>query len=150
MNNKAIISEAEPPLKNPPLKTLAAEKAGALDAGDSVKTAGDLLREHDADHWPVAEGRRLVGVVEEQSPDWKIGGHGHDPKSWKVGQIMSRDVVFCYEDQDCAAARLLMEERGLRFLPVVDRDLRIVGIFSREEIEENSRGPVGATPSQKS
>jgi hypothetical protein len=32
-------------------------------------------------------------------------GHGHDPKAWQVGQIMSDDVVFCYEEEECAIAQ---------------------------------------------
>lgn len=120
------------------LKQLAAEKAGALNPSDTVEAAGDRMRAHAADAWPVAEDRRLVGMIDEQNPDWKIGGQGHDPKAWKVGEIMNRDAVFCYEDEDCAAARLKMEERGVAFLPVVDREMRIVGIFSRHEIAERT------------
>jgi len=121
-----------------PLKALAAEKAGALSPDDSVQTAGDRMREHHAAVWPVAEDRTLVGVVDEKDPDWRIGGRGHDPKTWRVGQIMNRDVVFCYEDQNCAEAQKLMEDRGLCHLPVVDRQMRIVGIFSREEIRQKA------------
>ncbi len=121
-----------------PLKTLAAERAGALEPDDTVETAGDRMREHDTSHWPVAEGRKLVGMVDEKNPDWKIGGQGHDPKSLRVVQIMNRQFDFCYEDQDCATARQLMTDRDLQFLPVVDREMRIVGIFSREEIEEKA------------
>ena len=123
------------PAKASSLKALAAEKAGALDPKDTVATAGDRMREHGTAQWPVAEGRKLVGVIDEENPDWKIGGQGHDPQSWTVGQIMNREFAFCYEDQDCTTARQLMEDRGLRYLPVVDREMRIVGIFSREEIE---------------
>jgi CBS domain-containing protein len=135
--------------KTPPLKTIAVEKSGALDPGDTVQTAGERLRENRTDRWPVAEGRKLVGVIGERNPDWQIGGRGHDPKNWKVSQIMSRELLFCYEDEDCATARQFMEDRGLRFLPVVDRAMRIVGIFSREEIEEKSRAAAGAATSGK-
>ena len=124
----------------PLLKTLGAKKAGPLDPGDTVENAGTRLREHHAERWPVAAGEHLVGMVDESNPDWKLGGNGHDPKDWKVGEIMSSDLVFCYEDQDCATARQLMKDRDLSFLPVVDRQMRIVGVFSREEIEEQSRG----------
>ena len=110
----------------------------ALSPDDSVQTAGDRMREHDAATWPVAEERKLVGMIDEKNPDHQIGGRGHDPKTWQVGQIMSREIFFCYEDDDCASARKVMEERGLLHLPVVDRQMRIVGIFSREEIEERA------------
>jgi CBS domain-containing protein len=121
-----------------PLKTLAVEKAGALDPDDTVETAGVRMREHDAGAWPVAEDRKLVGMIDQKNPDWRIGGEGHDPKTWKVGEIMNHEAIFCYEDEDCTAARLVMDERGLAYLPVVDREMRIVGIFSRHEIQEKA------------
>lgn len=121
-----------------PLKNLAAEKTGALRPEDSVETAGDRMREHETGAWPVAQDCKLVGMIDAENPDWQLGGKGHDPKTWKVGQIMNREIVFCYEDEDCAAARKLMDERGLAFIPVVDRQMRIVGIFSREEIAEKA------------
>lgn len=119
-----------------PLKTLASDQAGALTPHDSVETAGERMRELETATLPVVDNRKLVGMVQEENPDCQIGGRGHDPKQWKVRQIMSRDVVFCYEDEDCTKARELMDAKGLRYLPVVDREMRIIGIFSREEIIE--------------
>ena len=130
-----------------PLKTLAAEKTGALHPQDTVQTAGDRMREHDAATWPVAEDCKLVGMIEEKNPDWKIGGRGHDPKTEKVGAIMNREAVFCYEDEDCASAQKLMDEHGLHYLPVIDRQMRIVGIFSRKEIEEKVDAHAGESSS---
>jgi CBS domain-containing protein len=101
-----------------------------------VQKAGERMREHDATTWPVAKDRKLVGMVDKKHPDRQLGGDGHDPKSWTVGQIMNREVVFCYDDEDCTRAEKLMEERDLSFLPVVDRQMHIVGIFSRGEIQE--------------
>jgi CBS domain-containing protein len=128
-------SDAPKP-KGVPLKTLHAEKAGVLHPQDTVQTAGDRMRKHDAGAWPVADDTKLVGMVDEKNPDWKIGGHGHDPKDWQVGQIMNREVVFCYEDEDCAHAEELMSQHNLQYLPVVDRQMHIVGIFSKQEIHE--------------
>jgi CBS domain-containing protein len=131
-------SKKRPAPPSVPLKTMAAEKAGALHPKDSVQTAGDRMREHDAGGWPVAEDRKLVGMIDGKNPDWQMGGHGHDPKDSRVGDIMKRDVIFCYEDEDCGAARKKMAEHHLDILPVVDRDLRIVGLFTRGEIEEKA------------
>lgn len=136
----------------PTLRSLANEKAGALNPQDSVETAGARMREHDTSSWPVVEDAKLVGIVAQENPDWRLGGEGHDPKSWKVGEIMKRDVSFCYEDEDCTAAERLMEERGLQYLPVVDREMRIVGIFSRDEIREKAnaaQAPTKPTEAQK-
>lgn len=119
-----------------PLDKLTADKSGALHPEDTVKTAGERMRQHEATLWPVTEGRNLVGMINEENPDWKVTRHGHDPNDCKVGEIMNEDLVYCYEDEDCATAQKLMEERGILFLPVVDRQMRIVGIFSRAEIEK--------------
>ena len=130
------MSDPEKSEKTIPLKTLAAEKTGALRPEDSVQKAGERMRARDAATWPVAKNRKLVGMVDEKNPDRQLGREGHDPTSWTVGQIMSRDLVFCYEDETCERAQKLMEERDLRYLPVVDREMRIVGIFTRAEIQE--------------
>jgi CBS domain-containing protein len=127
-----------------PLTALAAEKTGALDPQDTVQTAGNRMREHDAGVWPVAEDRKLVGMIDEKNPDWKMGGQGHDPKSSRVGDIMKRDVIFCYEDEDCTEARRKMDAHNLHVLPVVDRESRIVGLFTREEICEKAEASAAA------
>ncbi|MDB6003501.1 MAG: hypothetical protein JWR15_488 [Prosthecobacter sp.] len=129
-----------------PLKALAEESLGALHPNDSVQTAGIRMRDHEAGKWPVAKDHKLIGMIDQENPDWEIGGHGHDPKAWKVGQIMTHDTVFCYEDEDCAKAEQLMEESGLSYLPVVDRQMHIVGIFSRAEIQAKAQAAaVGAS-----
>lgn len=124
-----------PPGESVPLKDLAGEKTGALNPQDTVSEAAERMRDHDAAVWPVVENRKLVGVVDEENPDLELSSRGHDPHTWKVGEIMSRELVYCHEDQGCAAALRVMEQNGLELLPVVDRNLRIVGLFTREEIE---------------
>ena len=118
----------------PRLKSLAGEKAGALHPKDTVETAGDRMRQLDAPAWPVAEDRKLVGMIDVKNPDWKSAGHGHDPRTSHVGDMMTRQIVFCHEDATCDEARRVMDENGIKHLPVVDREMKIVGIFSREEV----------------
>ena len=131
-------TKTDPPKKSATLKSLAAGKTGALHPKDTVQTAGERMREHDAGAWPVAEDRTLVGMIQEKNPDWNLGGRGHDPKAARVSEIMNREVIFCFEDEPCAEAKRKMEEHGMNFLPVVDREMKIVGIFTREEVEKEA------------
>ena len=118
---------------SPKLKRVVGEKTGALSPEDSVQTAGERMRSVEANFWPVAEDRKLVGAIDHPDPDRKAGGHGHDPSTTRVGDTMRHDAPFCYEDEDTAAAKRKMEENNLNHLPVVDREMRIVGIISRGE-----------------
>jgi CBS domain-containing protein len=113
------------------------EKPPTLRPEDTLQKAGDRMREAHADHWPVAAEKKLLGMVDQPHPDRAVARYGHDPKQTLVGQNMSRDVVYCYEDQSCAEALAAMDAKNLRYLPVVDRQERITGIVSREELLAN-------------
>jgi CBS domain-containing protein len=112
-----------------PLQSLEGQKSGPLRSKDNVKTAGERMRKHSAGKWPVIDDSKLVGIVDEENPDWQAGGHGHDPKQETVGSIMNRSLIFCYEDEDRAHAEELMRKHGLSHLPVLNRQMRVVGIF---------------------
>jgi CBS domain-containing protein len=136
-------AELDPPKELiTPAKSRATQRAGVLHPDDNVETAGDRMRKNDAGAWPVVEDTKLVGMVADKNPDWKVGGHGHNPTDEKVGDIMTSDAIYCHEDDDCAHAEELMRKHGLSHLPVVDREMRVVGIFSRKEIDVMTSGSV--------
>jgi CBS domain-containing protein len=43
---------------------------------------------------------------------------------------MTRQIAFCFEDQDIEEAERVMEKNQIRRLPVLDHGNRIVGIVS--------------------
>jgi len=122
------------------LTTILSEKSPALTVDETVQQAGDKLRSLDADALPVAEDRRLVGMVTERNPDRRAAGHGHDPQVERVGSCMSRELIYCYEDQDRETAAKILRERGLKYLPIVDREMRIVGIVTEKDLASTESG----------
>jgi hypothetical protein len=56
---------------------------------------------------------------------------GKDPNQTRVEEVMTPDVVYCFEDDDARDAALKMEEHQLRRLIVLNRDKRLVGILAR-------------------
>jgi CBS domain-containing protein len=125
-------SEKSAPKK---LEDVVVEKTGALSPTDSIQTAGERMRAVEANAWPVVEDRKLVGVIDHSDPDRHAGGHGHDPNATRVGDTMRHDADFCYTDQSAADADRIMRERDINHLPVVDREMKIVGIISREDVK---------------
>ncbi len=87
-------------------------------------------------------------MVKGQHPDRQAASHGHDPKAVAVRESMSREVAFCYEDQSSEEAERLMLEKHLRHLPVVDRDLRVIGMVTLEDLTNLKRKQIGQLMSE--
>ena len=116
------------------LRDLLIERTEALDIHETVQDAGDKMRSLKTDSLPVADDQHLVGTVMDRNADRKAAGQGHDPQTERVGACMSLELIFCYEDQHWAEAELVMKEKHLKYLPIVDRDMRIVGIVTQEDL----------------
>ena len=54
-------------------------------------------------------------------------------RSWKVGDVMTRDVATVAEDTSVAAVVAVLVDRGVKRVPVVRED-RLVGIVSRRDL----------------
>ncbi len=130
----------KPPARASNLEDVVAEKQPVLHPEESVQQAGDKMRKLDTGSLPVAEGRQLVGVVDQRDPDRRAAGFGHDPNTTSVSQIMETSVVFCFEDEDCGEALCKMNESVVDRLPVVDRDMRIVGVVTRVDLTDGRAG----------
>jgi CBS domain-containing protein len=73
---------------------------------------------------------KIVGMLTDRDITIRSTAEGKDPKTTKVQDVMSQDVVWCFEDQDSSEAAKLMRERQIRRLLVMNRDKRMVGIVS--------------------
>jgi CBS domain-containing protein len=51
-----------------------------------------------------------------------------------VSDVMSREVKYCFEDEDLEHVARNMADIQVRRLPVVDRDKRLVGIIALGDI----------------
>jgi CBS domain-containing protein len=79
---------------------------------------------------PVCDGNRLVGMVTDRDITVRATAAGKDPRTTQVREVMTDDVVYCFDDDDTNEAARLMEEQQIRRLVVLDRDKRLVGIVS--------------------
>ena len=117
-----------------PSRPRTARRQPVLHPEQSVQEAGDKMRDLHADTLPVSDGCHLVGIVDQAQPDLAAAGFGHDPKTTTVGDIMNSSVAYCFEHDTCGEALQKMNERNLDRLPVVDREMRIVGVVTRSDL----------------
>ena len=74
-------------------------------------------------------GGRLAGILSERDIVRAISEQGADALSLPVGQVMTRTVMTCSEDDDAASLMERMTAGRFRHLPVL-RDGELVGLVS--------------------
>jgi CBS domain-containing protein len=57
----------------------------------------------------------------------------------KVRDIMSGEVLYCFDDEDLTHVSRNMSDMKVRRLPVVNRDKRLVGVISVGDIARNEQ-----------
>jgi CBS domain-containing protein len=98
-------------------------------AGDSVYHAIRLMAEKQIGALVVTEGESIVGIVTERDYARKVVLMERSSKETPVSEIMSKAVRFVHLGQSTEECMVLMTERRMRHLPVIDRD-QLVGMVS--------------------
>jgi len=83
---------------------------------------------------PVCGGDRLMGVITDRDITIRATAEGMDPSFAQVLDVMTQEIVSCFEDQLVIDAALLMQDHQLRRLLVLDRHERLVGIVSLADL----------------
>ena len=97
----------------------------------SLQEAASLMRSLDVGSIPVCgENGVIVGMLTDRDVTIRATAEGLDPIVAKVRDVMTEDVVFCYEDQDLQDAVQMMESLKIRRLIVLSRDNRLAGIVT--------------------
>jgi CBS domain-containing protein len=102
----------------------------------SLKEAAKTMKEIDAGFLPVGENDRLVGMITDRDIAIRGIAEGKGPKA-KVRDVMTDEVIYCFEDEDLDAVSVKMADRKVRRLPVLNRDKRLVGVISIGDLAQS-------------
>ena len=111
---------------------------------DNVQRAAELMRDLGVGMVPVVERDAVVGIVTDRDLAVRFVAEGLDFSGTCVSDVMSREIVYVYEDQDVAVASRLMEHKRVRRLVVLDRDNKLVGVVSQSDLARGA--PQAAEP----
>jgi CBS domain-containing protein len=110
-----------------------------IDADQTVEYAARMLKQEDVGLAPIVEGQRLVGTVTDRDIAVRVVAEGKDPKTVKVREIASRDLITIDPQQDLDEALRLMASHQVRRLPVVEEDGRVVGVLAQADVAEHAK-----------
>jgi len=121
-----------------------------------ISEAASLMESENVGSLPVLEGEELAGMITDRDIVVRAVAKGKDPRGMPVREVVSRELVTVYAEDDLSNALTKMASEQVRRLPVVDEDNRLVGILAQadvaleakektvgEMVEEISRSPSG-------
>jgi CBS domain-containing protein len=98
---------------------------------DSIARAAERMRELDVGMLPVCgDHDKLVGMITDRDITVRATAEASDPRGTRISDVMTPNVIYCFEHQDVDEAAELMEQNQIRRLVVLNRDKRLVGIVS--------------------
>jgi len=136
-----------------PVQTVMTAKVVTVGKDADLHEAAHLLSEHKISGMPVVDyGQRVIGVISEADLLQLIGmkkdhtfkdilrnilgdaGKATVTAGNCVADVMSTPALTIAPDEDVKKAAIMLEERQIKRLPVVDEEGRLVGIISRGDI----------------
>jgi CBS domain-containing protein len=104
--------------------------------GQSIRDVAKMMAEIDAGAMPVGENDRLIGMITDRDIAIRAVAQGKGPDTL-VRDVMSKEVKYCFEDEDLEHVAKNMSDIQMRRLPVVNREKRLVGIVSLGDVAQN-------------
>jgi CBS domain-containing protein len=101
---------------------------------DSIQDAAKRMSYEDCGVLPVGKDDRLVGMITDRDIVTRAVARGFDPDDCAVGDIMSVEVKYVYDDESVDDLARNMAKLQVKRLPVLDRNKRLVGIVSLGDI----------------
>ena len=105
--------------------------------GDTVTEVARLMKKEDIGPVLIVDSDRsktLVGIVTDRDLVLKVIAEGLDPQTTRVQDVMSKKLVTCYTDDNVEQAMNAMAQYQLRRIPVVEENMKLVGIISQADV----------------
>ena len=100
---------------------------------ETICDAARAMAALDAGVLPVADRDRVVGILTDRDIAVRAVATRKGPDT-PIREVMTKDVKYCYEDEDLEHVASNMGDIRVRRLLVVNRDKRLVGIVSLGDI----------------
>ena len=105
---------------------------------DSLRQAAQYMAQDDIGVLPIAKDDYLVGMLTDRDIVTRGLASPRDINEFKTGDLMSDQVLYCYDDQKTDEVARNMGELQIRRMPVVNREKQLVGMVSLGDLA--SRG----------
>lgn len=103
----------------------------SIPPNETVRRAAEMMDDLNVGALPVCDGRTLVGMITDRDITVRATSAGQAPNDAMVGDVMSTDVRWCFDDQPVDDVLEQMGDVQIRRIPVCDHVTgNLVGIVS--------------------
>lgn len=104
---------------------------------ETIMDAACIMRAAETGFLPVGENDRLIGTLTDR--DIVVRGIAEKKNADSlVSDVMTTELVYCFEDDDLDDVAAKMSDNQVRRLPVLNRQKRLVGVISLGDIAKAS------------
>ncbi len=116
------------------LRSIAARKPPTVFPVDALvsEVAQTPCRERQVGAGMVVAGGKLVGIFTERDALFRVLAEGRDPRTTRVGEVMTRNPQTIHPDRPFVDALRMMHDGRFRHVPIVE-DGRPMGMVSVRE-----------------
>lgn len=97
-----------------------------------------IMLDHDIGAVPIGEDDKLVGMVTDRDIVCKAVAKGSDLAKTTARDVMTPGIIYCRETEDVAEAVHRMEIKGVRRMPVINKNKRMVGMLSLGDVSHSA------------
>jgi CBS domain-containing protein len=113
---------------------------------ESIRRAAQMMDELNVGAIPVCDGQKLVGMITDRDITVRAIAVGNSPENTTVGEIMSSEVRWCFDDQAVDEVMEQMRDVQIRRIPVMDHHTKnMVGIVSLGDLATKHSAEVDRT-----
>jgi len=117
---------------------LMTRKFETVQADAGVEDVARKLRDSDLDVLPVCRDGALVGLVTNGDLSAHVAPWRRRAEPTRVSDVISPDILFCFENTEVNEAAKLMRESRISRIPVLNRSKTVVGVLALKDIPGES------------
>jgi CBS domain-containing protein len=116
--------------------SLARFEQGAVCAelDETVVAVAQRMRDQRVGCVIVVRDNRPIGIVTDRDLAVRVVAEGRDPRLTFVAEVVSYDATTVGRDANIDTALRTMKEAGVRRLPIVDTQGRVIGIVTADDL----------------
>lgn len=120
------------------VKEIMTQNVEVISVDASIKDAARKMKTMDIGILPVIDGDQLIGMVTDRDIVVRAVAEGQDVSRTLIRDVMTPNVIYCFDDQDLNEATKIMEDNQVRRILVLNRNKQPVGIISQGDVAVQS------------